>query len=328
VRRSPDLTEIERRERRIGRLRDELLDDGVSLPQEDVLLEELDYARHPPTHEGVAPRFGAVVTTADRFPLEHLPRSARVEPITTDLTVARKLADGRASFIARSADGSAHLVCLDRIVEDEAAAIDAATKADVFLLQRRPSGWVRVCSPDGVITWDGTRWAKKPPAARLVGVVQHAVPEGDVSVILGLLELGLHWLSAGRVGALLVWAPARDPRTLDRLGMGAAFVVPPMLVTHPEHLPALLSVLAQSDRAALVGPDGCIDTLGVALRPSRDSIGAVEPFGGTRHTSAQRYSYDHPDCVVIVVSAAGPMTVFRNGAPIVATGPGTVPALG
>jgi DNA integrity scanning protein DisA with diadenylate cyclase activity len=158
--------------------------------------------------------------------------------------------------------------------------------------------------------------------------VLRAVPDADRVVLLGLLDLCLHWLSANRVGALLVWCPHGDPRVLDRLGMGASVHVPPMRVTVREHLPALVNVLAQSDRAALVDPDGLVDTIGVALRPTRASIDAVEPFGGTRHTSAQRFSFGHEGCIVFVVSAAGPMTVFHRGRAIAAAEPGPAPADG
>ena len=40
----------------------------------------------------------------------------------------------------------------------------------------------------------------------------------------------------------------------------------------------------------------------------------VDPFGGTRHTSGRRYSYDDPRATVIAVSEDGPVTVLRNGA--------------
>jgi DNA integrity scanning protein DisA with diadenylate cyclase activity len=300
----------------------------VSLPVDPVLLEELDYARHPPLHEGVAPRFGSLVSNEDRFPLGRLPSAASVQPITGDLAVARKLADGRTTFLARSRGGDAHLVYLDRMLEYESSVLDVATGAGVFAVQRRQTGWVRVCGPAGVVIWDGTRWAMKPRAERLAEAVRRAVRDAEPRVAVGLLRLCLHWLSANRVGALLVWSPSGDPRMLDRIGLGASVPVPPMDVTCTDHLPALVNVLAQVDRAALVTPDGIVDTLGVALRPTRASIDAVEPFGGTRHTSAQRFSYDHDDCVVFVVSAAGPMTVFHRGTPVAATGPGAVAALG
>jgi DNA integrity scanning protein DisA with diadenylate cyclase activity len=214
------------------------------------------------------------------------------------------------------------------MVEYESTALDVATGAGVYSVQRRQTGWVRVCGPAGVVIWDGTRWAVKPHAERLADALQRAVRDAEPRVAIGLLRLCLHWLSANRVGALLVWSPHGDARSLDRIGLGAAIAIPPMDVTCDDHLPALVNVLAQVDRAALVTPHGTIDTLGVALRPTRASVGAVEPFGGTRHTSAQRFSFDHDDCVVFVVSAAGPMTVFHRGTPIAATGPGAVAALG
>ena len=58
-----------RHERRLLRLRHELDDDGIWLPADDdlraLLLAELDYARHPHAHEGVAPRYGALLATPD-----------------------------------------------------------------------------------------------------------------------------------------------------------------------------------------------------------------------------------------------------------------------
>jgi len=39
----------------------------------------------------------------------------------------------------------------------------------------------------------------------------------------------------------------------------------------------------------------------------------VEAFGGTRHTSGRRYSYDDPLATVVAVSEDGPVSVLRNG---------------
>jgi len=53
--------------------------------------------------------------------------------------------------------------------------------------------------------------------------------------------------------------------------------------------------------------------LGVRLVPSNRAEQSVEPLGGTRHTSARRYSHDDPLATVIAVSDDGPVSVFRNG---------------
>jgi len=60
--------------------------------------------------------------------------------------------------------------------------------------------------------------------------------------------------------------------------------------------------------------DGVLRQLGVRLVPSATAEDEVEAFGGTRHTSGRRYSFDDPSATVIAVSADGPVTVLRNGA--------------
>ena len=72
-------------------------------------------------------------------------------------------------------------------------------------------------------------------------------------------------------------------------------------------------MLAQVDGAAFVDSSGILRRLGVRLIPSASAEGTVDAVGGTRHTSARRYSADDPDAVVVAVSEDGPVTVFRGG---------------
>jgi DNA integrity scanning protein DisA with diadenylate cyclase activity len=72
-------------------------------------------------------------------------------------------------------------------------------------------------------------------------------------------------------------------------------------------------VLAQTDGAALFDGVGKLVELGVLLMPTPESEDEVDAIGGTRHTSARRYSHDDPDALVIVVSEDGPVTLFRGG---------------
>ncbi len=59
--------------------------------------------------------------------------------------------------------------------------------------------------------------------------------------------------------------------------------------------------------------EGVLRRLGVRLVPSTTAEETVEGFGGTRHTSARRSSYDDPLATVIAVSDDGPVSVFRKG---------------
>jgi hypothetical protein len=90
--------------------------------------------------------------------------------------------------------------------------------------------------------------------------------------------------------------------------------VPPALrVNKPAHLAPLRHALAETDGAAVFDAEGVLRHLGVRLVPSSDAETEVAALGGTRHTSAVRYSHDDPIATVIVVSEDGPVSVLRAG---------------
>ena len=301
------------RTRRLARLREELEDEGVPIdvdaPGALALLEEIDYARRPPTHEGVSPRFGAIVVT--RGIGEGLPLHGIVDPTDVDPAVVRRLADGRTSFLGRFADGHA-LVSLDRTIEHEATAVQAAVDAEVTVVQRQSTGWVRVFDRRGVITWDGSRWWVKPLArdlAEAIGADLGTAPK----VVDCLAEFCVHWLSPNRVGAVLVWQMGDQVDLRPYLGTGASIELMALDMTERLHFAAALNMLAQTDRAALVEVSGVIRRIGIALRPSAAANDQVPPHKGTRHTSALRFSYDAPNTLVFVVSSSGPVSVMHAG---------------
>ncbi len=303
------------RSRRLRRLHEELIDERVPIdlagPVGEALLEELDYARRPHTHEGMSPRFGALIVPPGRLQSGALGFPARVEPTDgTSLDAVRLLADGRSTFVARG-DGSDALVCFDRTIEHESTAVQVAAGAGITLVQRLPSGWVRIFAPHAVVAWDGARWWTKPLAADLVTAVGAVRPQLHSPVLAGLAEFCVHWLSAARVGALVVWQ--LDDAPLGHLGVGAEVAIPPLEMTCREHYPAALNILAQSDRAAIVAPDGRLRRIGVALRQGEEAQSAIGPYRGTRHTSARRFSYSEPSALVFAVSSSGPVTVLHGG---------------
>jgi DNA integrity scanning protein DisA with diadenylate cyclase activity len=63
-----------------------------------------------------------------------------------------------------------------------------------------------------------------------------------------------------------------------------------------------------------------VRAVGVGLLTTRDFDGERNHDRGMRHRSAQRWSSEHPEAVVAVVSADGPVTVYRAGAPIIGLG--------
>jgi hypothetical protein len=303
--------------RRMQRLRHELDDDGIWLPDDldllELLLAELDYARHPHAHEGVAPRYGALLATAEELRRQPAQTLEQVDLSEIPLDVARRLADGRSSFVARLVGGPDRLVCFDRTREYESSAVHLTVGTGALIVQRLGRGWVRLTTPKGVATWDGIRWSTKPLSTDLANRVAAHAPTADPVVLANVLELCTHWLSAGRVGATLVWRLDGDPCQLGHLGMATAVDIPSLDLTRRSHFAALLNALSQYDRAALVDQAGIVRTVGVHLR-STESSRRIPPYGGTRHTSALRFTADEPTAIAFVVSANGPLSVFVRGA--------------
>jgi len=80
---------------------------------------------------------------------------------------------------------------------------------------------------------------------------------------------------------------------------------------------AIGHLLSQIDGATILDSTGNLIRTGVHLKYSAKSNDLVPEHKGTRHTSAKRFSYDHPNTLVITVSEDGPVTVFSDGASLV-----------
>src|SRR6478735_5917211 len=301
---------------RIQRLRHELRDEQIWVPDDpdlaDLLFAELDYARHPHAHEGTAPRYGALIATGQR------PTSI-VEPVSFidvgpfPLGVLRRLADGRSSFVVRAVGSGDRLACFERTREFESSAMHLALATGAYVVQRLGQGWVRLTTLEGIATWDGIRWAKKPLSVRIAERIAPTLPGADPAVLANLVEFSAHWLGAERVGAAIVWRLDGDARELGGLGFASSVEIPPLDLTDRTHFAPLLNALSQYDRAALVDANGCVVVVGVHLQSSERSRRDIGPFRGTRHTSALRFSADVPNAVVFIVSSSGALTVARNG---------------
>jgi hypothetical protein len=303
--------------RRMLRLRHELDDDGIWLPDDvdllELLLAELDYARHPHAHEGVAPRYGALLATPEALRRQPPESLEQLDISDIPLGVARRLADGRSSFVARLVGGPDRLICFDRTREYESSAVHLTVGTGALVVQRLGRGWVRLTTPKGVAIWDGIHWSTKPLSMDLATRVAAHAPTADPIVLANILELCTHWLSAGRVGATLVWRLDGDPHELGHLNVATAVEIPSLDLTRRTHFAALLNAPSQYDRAALVDQAGIVTTVGVHLRSSELSR-AIPPYGGTRHTSALRFTADEPTAIAFVVSSNGPLSVFVRGA--------------
>jgi hypothetical protein len=215
------------------------------------------------------------------------------------------------SWFVRRHDEDNELLVFDRPAGSERDLVVLAEATGGTLVQRHPRGTVRVVGEGvGVMRWDGIGWHHEQPVARWIDSVADFCVEGDRDVFIELLEFAVHDLGARGIGAILVYQPGDDDLSSIELRLPTP---PPLDIGRAADLAPLVHVLGQVDGAAVFDEAGTLRQLGVRLAPSVRAEAEVEGYGGMRHTSARRYSFDAPRATVVVVSEDGPVTVLRNG---------------
>ncbi len=302
---------------RVRRLHEELdeLDPSIlaSLDDPAPMLEELAYAIRPHIHERRVPSYGAIVRPAvqskrwadgTRISVAH----RRVEDLAD--AAVRRFADGVTSFVVRGSAGVNDLVVFDRSVGSERDLTIVAEASGATVVQRHPSGVVRAAGPFGVLRLLGFDWQLEPPVSRWLDLSACAMKPLTYDLLKRMLRFAIHDVAARNVGATFVIAP--DGKLNG--GVERRYGRPPdFRIDRPSDLAPLYHVLGQVDGAAVFDHTGMLTELGVRLIPSVAAEAEVESYGGTRHTSALRYSYDHPQATLIVISEDVPVSVMRAG---------------
>lgn len=298
------------------RLAEELLESGLRLPADEayyeMLIDEIDRALRPNVHERKVPSVGTILE----------PRS---DPATwetgTQLDITRKplvdasssvrwYTDGLSSWLLRRSNGDDEWIVFDRPAGSERDLVVLAETLDATIVQRHPTRAVRVVGSFGVLRWEGFTWYREPPVRTWVDTLSACPVHGDPEVLKAMLEFAVHDLGSLGIGALLIYRPEGTPGPVVEQRLAPP---PPLRITKATHLAPLRHALAQVDGAAVFDTDGVLRQLGVRLIPSDVAEASVDAFGGTRHTSGRRYSYDDPTATVIAVSEDGPVSVLRKG---------------
>jgi len=302
------------------RLAEELEEGGLILPGSadlhDVLMEEIDLALRPPVHERRVPSSGTILgpTTDASTWGKGAQLDIYVKPVGNQpLSAARRFADGLSSWLVRRIDGPRDWLIFDRPSGSERDLVVLAEVTGGIVVQRHPAGVVRVVGSFGVLRGDGFGWHHEPPVGSWIDALTACPEHGEPDVLDALLEFAVHDLGSIGIGSLLVYRPAGATHPPVSALEQRLPVPPPLRITKPAHLAPLRHALAQIDGAAVFDADGALRQLGVRLIPSLAAEATVEAFGGTRHTSARRYSHDDPLATVVVVSDDGPVSAFRSG---------------
>lgn len=276
-------------------------------------LAELAYAMRPAVHERRVPSFGALVsptTDPKGWAAGTALTIARREVGDQPIASARRYADGMSSWLIRHADRDDEWGVFDRPAGSERDLVVLAEMLGAVVVQRHPSGLVRLVGDFGVLRWDSIDWHHEPLVSSWIDAVSACGAHGDREVLETLLEFAVHDLGARNIGTTLVYQPdLTRSLSFDR----SLPLPPPLQLRRPADLASLRHVLAQVDGAALFAVDGTLLELGVRLVPSAAAEAGVHGYRGTRHTSGRRYSHDDPGATVVVVSEDGPVTALRAG---------------
>jgi hypothetical protein len=303
-------------EGRLRRLAEELVEEGLGFlveGQPSMILDELDYALRPPVHERRIPSYGAIIgptsepgewTTTTELIAERRP--------TADYGDAqiRRFADGISSWAIRSHRGVDELVIFDRSAGSERDLVILADASGGQIVQRHPSGVVRVVGPYGVVRRDVVGWHHEAPLTTWLDGIPGCLDAGQLTTLGRLLDFAVHDLGARGIGATLIHHPTGELAIAHEQRLPRP---PELQIDRPHDLAPLRHALAQTDGATVFDRTGTLRRMGVQLVPTREAEAEVAAMGGTRHTSAARYSHDEPEAVVIVVSEDGPVTVVRSG---------------
>lgn len=302
-------------EGRRRRLAEELEEVGLSLSGDDrdLLVDEIDHAVRPPVHERRVVSSGTIIGPADDDTAWERDTGLAITRVLAGdqpLEAARRFADGLSSWLVRSPGAPNQGLVFDRPAGSERDLAIIARVLDATVVQRHPSGVVRIVGSHGVLRWAGYDWHLEPPIDRWIDVVRTCGDPDDIATTRQLVEFAVHDLGANGIGALLVYRERGDdgPSVEARLPSP-----PPLQISRPTDLAPLRHSLAQIDGAAVFDAHGVLGQLGVRLVPSPDAEQTVASYRGTRHTSGLRYSYDDPTAIVIAVSEDGQVSVFRGG---------------
>jgi DNA integrity scanning protein DisA with diadenylate cyclase activity len=302
---------------RLRRLAEELEETGLRVAADEpvgrLLLEEIDQALRPVVHERRVASSGTIIDPAsdpDRWAQGTQLDIVRAPVGHKTRETSRRFVDGLSSWLVRRTKSDDELLMFDRPAGSERDLVVLADAMSATLVQRHPSGSVRVVGAFGVLRWEGLAWHHEAPVTTWIDAVTACGSAGDPDVLGAMLEFAVHDLGSQRIGALLIYRPESEPGpAVEEL----LPVPPPLHIRTAFHLAPLRHALSQIDGAAVFDDEGVLRQLGVRVVPSATAEETVAPLGGTRHTAGRRYSYDDPSATVIAVSDDGPVSVLRNG---------------
>ena len=283
-----------------------------------VVMREFSFVLLPEIHEGKIQSYGVlfVESLADLDSVEIMPVKASM------YEVARRLANGVEWFVLYERNQFKGLARFSSPILTELELVRHFPPVGGLMIQRDSNGISRFFQGDQLSVHANRHWYTKPGVKQAVWKVSQCVANVDKEILGRILEFSFHLVSPlSRVGAILVWHLGDDPSSMNAMlselgSTGFEFYKLGISLKEENHSKMISHFLSQLDGATFLDSRGQLIASGVHLQYSEMSTRCVPEFRGTRHTSSVRYSFDHPDAIVVTISEDGPVTVFYNGASV------------
>lgn len=299
----------------ISFLKDELKQKGVAtyapeLVKHEAVVAEVGYALSPILHEGKLKPYGFIVIGD-----EDVSVGKRIcDQTHVCLAEARKVADGCYSFSIFKNGQFGGVLILEQAAQNELQLIQLQQDLKTVICITDTSGVTKIFCDAGVLIHQYRSWQRKPSVTSALQSICRCVPQAHFEILRDLLEFCFHELSPRKIGATLVWCLV-EPRGEELENMRPSFTLERIeaKVGDEGSVAVLRHLLTYTDGAAILDAEARTVGVGAQLKYSEESKQLIEARAGTRHTSAQRFSYDFAKAVVFVVSSDGPVTVFSDG---------------
>ncbi|HZI11584.1 MAG TPA: diadenylate cyclase [Myxococcus sp.] len=266
--------------------------------------EELHRSLKPHIHEGRVPPFCVALLKKPKL----LKQASKVVPVTPEeLESIAKLANGSRALVAYTSRKKIFLLAFKRDITPESELVKLSSANSAVIIRRTSDNETRIYNNGAVTIHKDRNWLFKESSKSAVDLVMQQAPMANRQVLEKILDYAHHVLNPRRIGATLIWnlressIEGGQPIGMDLSIMRAV----------DQYL--LTEFLAQTDGATSIRFDGSIESSGIHLIYSDKSRSIIQEVGGTRHTSARRFSYDHPESIAVVVSSDGPVSVFSDG---------------
>lgn len=275
------------------------------------ILIELSLIIASEAHEGITPSVGAmfVEVASEIFGVDYV-----LVP-TEQIHMARKFANGVDSFLLYEKEIFFGLVYFREPLLNELLLVRAFPPSGGLFVQRGTGGTVKFFQGNSIILLENRNWYTKPLIKEAAWKISRCVSEINHTVLNRILEFAFHLLSPiPQVGATIVWWLDDLPKENPELQMtGQDIFEFKFSILDESKSVSYCHFLSQIDGASFLDRNGTFTKTGIHLKNSTKSRSLIPELKGTRHTSAQRFSYDFEDALIITVSSDGPVTIFSDG---------------